>query len=361
MNSLYLDTALRGAAIALFLVIGWATARQAKGRPAAWLGALLSLGAAAYVLCSSPVHWGYRSAWFAPLLMLCTGNVVVFWLFTRAVFDDRFEPAAWHGLLWLVFVAGPLAWLLGVDFGPAMQVALRLAPVVMALLVLVQTVKDWAGDLVEGRRRLRVFIVVAVVLQISISAAVDLSLGPEQVPTWLNAVNAAALVLIAGVIAAVLLSADLSTVLGAAATAPAPALAPDVDAEPVDPALLAELERLMSVDRFYRQEGLTIGALAAKLGLSERRLRHAINRGLGYRNFSDYLNRHRLLDAKQALADPAQAEVPILTIALDSGFQSLGPFNRAFKADTGMTPTEFRRGAGKTPPKRLPNPESASR
>jgi AraC-like DNA-binding protein len=30
---------------------------------------------------------------------------------------------------------------------------------------------------------------------------------------------------------------------------------------------------------------------------------------------------------------------------MDAGFQSIGPFNRAFKADTGMTPTEFRRHA----------------
>ena len=79
--------------------------------------------------------------------------------------------------------------------------------------------------------------------------------------------------------------------------------------------------------------------------LPEYRLRRAINRGLGYRNFNEYLNRHRLADAKQALADPGQATVPILTIALDSGFQSLGPFNRAFKADTGGTPTEYRKAA----------------
>jgi len=32
----------------------------------------------------------------------------------------------------------------------------------------------------------------------------------------------------------------------------------------------------------------------------------------------------------------------ISTIALDAGFQSLGPFNRAFRAETGLTPTEFR-------------------
>ena len=48
-------------------------------------------------------------------------------------------------------------------------------------------------------------------------------------------------------------------------------------------------------------------------------------------------------EAKAALADLAQRDVPILTIALDAGFQSIGPFNRAFKADTGLTPTEFRR------------------
>ena len=47
-----------------------------------------------------------------------------------------------------------------------------------------------------------------------------------------------------------------------------------------------------------------------------------------------------------ALADRSQAEVPIVTIALDAGFQSLGPFNRAFKAHAGMTPTDFRRQAG---------------
>jgi AraC-like DNA-binding protein len=28
---------------------------------------------------------------------------------------------------------------------------------------------------------------------------------------------------------------------------------------------------------------------------------------------------------------------------MDAGFQSLGPFNRAFKSVTGLTPTEYRR------------------
>jgi len=110
-----------------------------------------------------------------------------------------------------------------------------------------------------------------------------------------------------------------------------------------DTRLLAALRRLMEHDRAYREEGLSIGGLAGKLGIPEHGLRRLINRRLGYRNFNAFLNRYRLDDVTAALADPAQEAVPILTIAIDAGFQSLGPFNRAFKAQTGMTPSEFRR------------------
>ena len=59
--------------------------------------------------------------------------------------------------------------------------------------------------------------------------------------------------------------------------------------EPVDTNLLAELERLMTMERPYRQEGLTIGALAVQRGLSEQRLRRTINRGPGYRALAEAL------------------------------------------------------------------------
>ena len=64
-----LDTGLRGAAIALFLLIAVAVLRRGGGRPVAWLGAALSVGAAAYVLCSLPDH--PRSPWFSPLAAIC--------------------------------------------------------------------------------------------------------------------------------------------------------------------------------------------------------------------------------------------------------------------------------------------------
>jgi AraC-like DNA-binding protein len=348
-----LDIALRGAAIALFLVIALATLRQGRGRPAVWLGAVLSAGAAAYAVCSAPGHPGHGSLWFVPVLALCAGNTAVFWMFTRAVFDDSFRPAPWHGLLWLALVLTPVAGLFGAEFAVArpVMIARQVVPVALVLLALIQTVRDWRVDLVEGRRRLRLFIVAAAGLHAIVTVMVELVLGTGQVTPGLHALNAGALAAIAAIIAVTLLQADVESVLAgpvvtdsAVVVPPPEAASPDEEA--VDPGLLATLERLMNVDRLYRQEGLTIGVLAGKVGLPEYRVRRAINRGLGFRNFNEYLNRHRLADAKQALADPSQAEVPILTIALDSGFQSLGPFNRAFKAETGMTPTEFRKSAG---------------
>ncbi len=344
-----LDTALRGAAIALLLTIAAATLRRARGRQAAWLGALLSVGAAAYMICSSPGPHGHPSPWFAPVLALCTGNAAIFWLFARALFDDSFRLKPWHALVWLGLIVWPLAELFGAGIMARwpVGVALRVAVILLALLALMQTVRGWGSDLVEGRRRLRLFILIATALHIAVTVTVELLFGPDHVPMILHVLNAAALTAIAAIVATLLLQADLDSVLAGPVVVVQPLRdAAPPDEEAVEPALLASLERLMKVDRLYRQEGLTIGVLAGKLGLPEYRVRRAINRGLGFRNFNEYLNRHRLADAKQALADPTQAEVPILTIALDSGFQSLGPFNRAFKADTGLTPTEFRRGAG---------------
>ena len=107
--------------------------------------------------------------------------------------------------------------------------------------------------------------------------------------------------------------------------------------------LAVALQRLMADERAYRSEDLSLASLAAQLAVPDYRLRRLINQRLGHRNFNVFVNGFRLAEARAALADPAKTDRPVLSIALDAGFQSIGPFNRAFKADTGRTPTEFRR------------------
>ena len=109
--------------------------------------------------------------------------------------------------------------------------------------------------------------------------------------------------------------------------------------------LIIRLEGAMTQGA-WRREGLSIRALADELAVPEHRLRSAINRELGYRNFSTFINGHRIDAAKSALADPEKAQVTILEIAYDSGFASLGPFNKAFRAQTGQSPREYRANPG---------------
>ena len=88
-----------------------------------------------------------------------------------------------------------------------------------------------------------------------------------------------------------------------------------------------------------------VGRLAAELAVPEHRLRQLINQRLGHRNFAAWLNGHRVEAARERLADPALVALPVLTIAMDLGYGSIAPFNRAFREATGMTPTDFRRQA----------------
>jgi AraC-like DNA-binding protein len=210
-----------------------------------------------------------------------------------------------------------------------------------------QALRSWRGDLIERRRMLRLFVVSGASLYIAIEAVAQLFGLPRTAPQGTSMVGAVGLLIIAATIAWSLLRVSPAQSLFAIATATPqpPAEEPVVASEPIDQGLLAALERVMTAERAYRQEGLTIGGLAQQLGLPEYRLRRLINQALGHRNFNSFVNRYRIAEAKAALGDPQQAGVPVLTIALDAGFSSLGPFNRAFKAETGMTPTEFRRAS----------------
>lgn len=119
-------------------------------------------------------------------------------------------------------------------------------------------------------------------------------------------------------------------------------LASDQDA--ADPALTARIKTAMASE-IWREEGLTIGMLATKLAVPEHRLRRAINQSLGYRNFSSFINRARIEAASKVLTDPTKMCTTVLEIAYDVGFSSVGPFNRAFRAEYGQSPTEFRQMA----------------
>ncbi|HPA38518.1 MAG TPA: helix-turn-helix domain-containing protein [Phenylobacterium sp.] len=337
-----LDLILRGGVAGLLILVAAILLRDHWGRTAARLGMLFALSGAAHAITGSPSVCGQVGPWTLPLVMLSTGGNVAFWLFASALFEDGFKPRPIHAVIWtVVVIVGSIQGLVLAPTGSPYAVyvagALTLETLFFVGLASGQILAARADDLVEPRRRLRLQVVATAAGYIALRALSDLSGVRQAFPAAASLIDALALALVAAVVALALLSLRGGEAMFGQAATPRPVSAPQ-DAEAAK-----ALDHAMRIDRAYRQDGLTIGVLATQLSLTEHRLRRLINQDLGWRNFNAFLNSWRIAEAKAALADPTQAEVPILTIALDAGFASLGPFNRAFKADTGLTPTEYRR------------------
>jgi AraC-like DNA-binding protein len=349
----FIEAALRGGAVVLLVLVAALLVRDARRVPAGVFSVLFALGAASYTIVSASVFAPSPPSWLLPLRVIGMGNPVVFILFAAALFDDDFRPSWWHAAAWLALVAFGLSSLWS-GLPQARWVCSGLGLVCNGIGVW-YVLAGRAFDLVEKRRRLRAVLVLLAALYSAAIIASEIAWPSGSGGPTLYLANSIGLLAITLIFAVALLSVNRDGALislpvsGPSVQAASPrrsAAAPgrdDTAERDEDAALLTALRRLMEHDKVYREEGLSIGSLAGKLAIPEHGLRRLINQRLGYRNFNAFLNFYRLDDVMAALADPAQEVVPILTIALDAGFQSLGPFNRAFKTQTGMTPSEFRR------------------
>jgi AraC-like DNA-binding protein len=342
-----IEAAARGGGLTLLALWACLLLRDARAAPAARALLFLILTVAGHLIAVMPGEpTGLLSLDVA--VEILSGLVAgAFWLFTCVWFDDRQRigrravllvaasglPAAAHRF---AEATGNAA------LNEASGLSFRITVAGFALAGLWVAWRGRAGDLVEQRRRVRTAMIVAVGLYVLLVNAVEIAMYGYGAPRELQAMLVIGIALLVFALCAALLGTrdpDLLAPPQAARPQPAPR---DI----ADDAMVPALGRLMQHDRLYRDETLSVGGLAARLGIPEHRLRRVINGTLGHRNFAAYLNGFRLAEVKAALADATQRDVPILTIALDAGFGSLAPFNRAFRDAEGMTPTEYRQRHG---------------
>jgi AraC-like DNA-binding protein len=347
MDASLLETLFRGVAIGAVAAVAAGLWRGGRGRSARIAGVLFCIGVAAYALNSSPALTASLGAIAIPVHFLSLGGQGLFWLFIVTLFEDRRLSPALLAPWALLTAVGLAAHATPADARDQVWILHNLIEAAFSIHALVVIARSWRGDLVEQRRRLRGPVLGAVTLFVLVLSALEIgeSLGFE--PWWYDLAGGVALAVFSIAGAAAFLEARTELFGAAAGTA---AEAPNA---PGDRAALAKLDQLMGPGEAWRREGLTIGALAEQVGVPEHRLRRLINDQLGYRNFAAFLNARRVEAAKRALTDPALASRPVSAIAFDLGYGSLGPFNRAFKQATGLTPSEWRRGSAS------PNPEIA--
>lgn len=106
--------------------------------------------------------------------------------------------------------------------------------------------------------------------------------------------------------------------------------------------LLDRVLEYVEQEKPYLDNELRLSGLAGQLDISIHHLSQVINEQLG-KSFSDFINAYRVEEAKRLLANPRYKDRYVIAIAYESGFNNKTSFNKAFKAHTGMSPSQYRR------------------
>ena len=333
------DLLIRGATGGLLTVASCIFLRSDKQLGTRSLLGIFLLLAAAYPIISSPTIWHILGPEKYYIRFAANLAIIPLWFSICHLFDDQFKFRVWRFI--------PLAFLLGViiiraidepqwgAYANVFQHSITLIIMGHALWLILSQIDD---DLVQSRRDSRLafaFALIALTLFIALGELTNIL--SHTMPSWVSVVHGFVLLSITGYFFFKFTNTKnlFEDKFDKAAS--------NIDAQDQQ-LFLKRLERMMA-EGVYKEEGLKVGELARRLNMSEHKLRNLINYGLGFKNFPSYLNEIRVKKAKQDLSNPDKSHLQILQIALDVGYGSIGPFNRAFKADTGVTPTVYRKKA----------------
>jgi len=269
----------------------------------------------------------------------------LFMVLCFTLFADRQRFPRWLIALFAfeALLEGPGRWFLPLN-GVLGNLELRVIPAILQTIFagfsLYWSLANWSGDLVETRLRVRIVLASVIALNMIGSSLLLRVLAQNSIANYyghvaLTAVNLAILVFLLVFLSDESLAVPLET--KQAPTRPLPS----ASLPESDPAL-AKLVELLERDHIYRRPILTLKDLADAMQLPEYRLRKLIHERLGYQNFNVFLHDYRIRDACRQLRDPAMKRVPILTIALSTGYQSINTFNRGFREVMGMPPSAYR-------------------
>lgn len=98
----------------------------------------------------------------------------------------------------------------------------------------------------------------------------------------------------------------------------------------------------MENEKVYVDADISLQSLAEKMSISTHQLSQVLNERLD-RNFPDFINFYRIVEAKRILKNPQGAQQKIDTVAFQVGYNTTVAFYRAFKKYTNITPTQYKK------------------
>jgi AraC-like DNA-binding protein len=336
LDPIFIDIALLGAVsgVGLILTVSIWMSRIMRGAQLAFTALIVSLFLHAW--SALPETIGIPDHVVQVLQLLgSVGAFAVTWFILTIFLDHR--RFAW---LWLVSGAFITAWIVAIGIYHKTGPVLRAYALVHFLGLLAMVLYSGLDDLQDARRRIR-----PAMSSFLLIYCIELSLisHPLQDTRSIEAAvfQSAALFFLVSLFAIWALKANLSHWPGA--TAPLPVSTPSAQERSSEQSILIKRIQKAMDEGIWQTEGLTVAGLAQEVKAPEYQVRKAINQVLGYRNFASFINRARIDAAKARLSNLEMSENTILEIAYNVGFSSLGPFNRAFRENTGHSPSDFRK------------------
>jgi len=328
-----------GAGLLLLAQIGANEIRKTLKWP--MIGMLV--GAIGYIINSTPLK--ASGGLFDPWVDLVSiGTTFFIWLFARNLFEREPDQRWELGVVALFLMGWVESNFIRTPFFAGFFL-LHFASLALIVDVFRVAVLDRDDDLIEERRAIRVWLPLLLAAQAASILMFEVAQVVLDVPSRTPLAQLAnsslifVLILLSGL---AFFRSDTELLVRTAQDSRESNEQPKLNLSPSESVLNEKLTQAMD-EGAYRSTGLTIAALAEQLDTPEHRLRALINRRLGYRNFSAFLNRHRIAEAREKLVDKDSVDLPVLTIAMDLGYNSLATFNRAFRSETGTTPSDFRR------------------
>ncbi len=100
------------------------------------------------------------------------------------------------------------------------------------------------------------------------------------------------------------------------------------------------INTLFQEEKIFLDPELNLTQLSEKTELNRAEVSEIINLGFG-KNFNDFVNQFRIEEFKRRLGGGDHQQFSLVGLAFECGFNSKATFNRVFKKEVKLTPTEY--------------------